>query len=76
MALLKLTDRYSVGRVESACAKALSYTPRPSLKSIQSILKSGADKLQDTESPSNTPVDISEYGFTREAEYYRKRGDE
>jgi len=76
MSLLKLTDLYSVGRVESACAKALSYTPRPSLKSIQSILKSGADKLTDNEIPVKTPVNTSEYGFTRGADYYKKRGDE
>ena len=41
MALLKLTDKYPPERLENACRKALSYTPQPSYKSIQSILKSG-----------------------------------
>ena len=41
MALLKLADRYSAQRLESACRKALSYTSYPSLKSIQSILNRG-----------------------------------
>ena len=45
MALLKLADRYSSQRLESACRKALSYTSSPSLKSVQSILTSGQDKL-------------------------------
>ena len=46
MALLKLADRYSVTRVEAACARALSYTPNPSYKNIITILKSGQDKLK------------------------------
>lgn len=29
--LMKLADRYGTGRLENACAKALSYTPSPSL---------------------------------------------
>ena len=43
--LLKLADRYSAQRLESACRKALSYTTSPSLKSVQTILKSGQDRL-------------------------------
>ncbi|WP_410514036.1 hypothetical protein PaeBR_08420 [Paenibacillus sp. BR2-3] len=31
MALLKLADKHGVIRLEAACARALSYTPRPSL---------------------------------------------
>ena len=61
-ALLHLADKYSAHRLESACEKAFSYTSRPSLKSVQSILKSGQDKIPfstTTASPS------SEYGFTR-----------
>lgn len=30
--LMKLADRYGTERLENACAKALSYTPAPSLK--------------------------------------------
>lgn len=70
MALLKLADKYSVARLEAACAKALSYTPRPSFKNIFAILKSGQDKIIDTEpAPSNA----GEYGFTRGADYYTRR---
>jgi transposase len=69
MVLLKLADKYSVERLDAACAKALSYTPRPSFKSIQAILKSGQDKIHN---PPATPSNSSEYGFTRGADYYRR----
>ena len=61
MALLKLADRYSPQRLEIACRKALSYTTSPSLKSVQSILKSGQDKLLDEDAPAGwkSPKPIS-----------------
>ena len=72
MALLRLSNQYSAERLESACAKALFYTPSPSYKSIQTILKSGQDALakekNDLPSPNN-----SEFGFTRGADYYGRR---
>lgn len=71
MALLKLSDTYSSNRVESACSKALSFTPAPSLKSIQSILKSGQDKLLSQE-PEPEPTVSTRRGFTRGADYYRR----
>ena len=70
MALLKLADKYSSERLESACAKALSYTPRPSFKSISAILKSGQDKIENSELTSSK---TSEYGFVRGADYYKGR---
>jgi len=70
MALLKLADKYSVERLETSCAKALSYTGRPSFKSIQAILRSGQDKIQE-EPPASPPS--SEYGLTRGADYYSRR---
>ena len=69
MALLKLTDKYPPERLESACQKALSYTPQPSYKSIQSILKSGQDKLL-LEEPEPTMKKASQYSYTRGADYY------
>jgi len=72
MALLKLSDKYSSLRLEAACAKALFYTPHPSFKNVEAILKSGQDKLPDrkNEAPQNT----ENRGLTRGADYY-KRGD-
>lgn len=75
MALLKLADKYSAQRLESACARALSYTTRPSLKSVQAILKSGQDKLFESEPAPETTSAASQYGFTRGAEYYKRRDD-
>ena len=66
MALLKLSDSYSPERLETACDKALFYTPRPSYKSIQTILKSGQDR---PEPPAPAPT--SSHGFTRGADYYK-----
>ena len=66
MALLKLSEQYTKERLEAACAKALFYTPRPSYKSIQTILKSGQDKKTDEH-----PQISSQYGFTRGADYYK-----
>lgn len=67
MALLKLSDQYTPERLETACAKALFYTPRPSYKAIQTILKSGQDKPSDEPETSSAP---SEFGFTRGPGYY------
>ena len=65
MALLKLSEQYTPERLESACAKALFYTPRPTYKGIQTILKSGQDKPVGL-----SPAKSSEHGFTRGADYY------
>lgn len=64
MALLKLAERYSPQRLENACRKALSYTSSPSLKSVQSILKSGQDKLLD-EDALPKPEEPKAHKFTR-----------
>ena len=68
MGLLKSADKYTPERLENACRKALTFTPRPSLKNIQVILSSGQDKVEE-----HTPVpseSSAKYGFTRGAEYY------
>ncbi|NJD04015.1 MAG: IS21 family transposase [Ruminiclostridium sp.] len=66
MGLLKLVDRYSTDRLETACKKALSYTSSPSYKSIKNILIAGQDKPQES-SPAPTH---NTYGITRGASYY------
>lgn len=75
MALLKLADKYSPQTLEEACKRALSYTPRPSLKSVQAILKSGQVKLLTDYSESETEDIDSQYAFTRGPDYYRKGDD-
>src|SRR5690625_2876522 len=70
--LMKLADKYSIERIEKACERVLSYTPRPKLKSIQTILKTGHDKLplENTKTQSSTREYDNAYGFTRGADYY------
>jgi hypothetical protein len=71
MALLKLADKFTPERLEAACAKALSYTPRPSYKSVSAILNAGQDKL-----PVDTAVSkVSAYGFVRGADHYKGGAD-
>ena len=67
MGLLKLADKYTSERLEAACMKALTFTPRPSLKNIQAILSSGQDKAVEESTEKSSE---SKYGFTRGAEYY------
>jgi len=67
MAVLKLSDAYTPERLEMACTKALSYTPRPNYKNIAAILKSGQDKISEAKSVESK----NEFGFTRGADYYK-----
>jgi len=67
--LLKLADRYSPESLEAACGKALSYTPRPTVKIVQAILKSLQNHPSDDEKEPQKP---SGRGFTRGADYYRR----
>lgn len=70
--LMKLADRYGTDRLENACAKALSYTPNPSLKNISTILKNGQDKVVLTsESARVSNKESLKYGITRGASYYK-----
>lgn len=71
MGLLRLADKYSVIRLENACARALYYTPNPSYKSVKTILETGQDKLE-SENSSYSPKTINQdaHGFTRGADYY------
>ncbi|KPU42595.1 hypothetical protein OXPF_38600 [Oxobacter pfennigii] len=69
MGLLKLADKYTTGRLESACEKALSYTASPSYKSIQNILAINQDKSVSAISEEETTHKNS-HGITRGAGYY------
>jgi len=70
MALLKLSDRFSPQRLEAACAKALSFSPRPGYKSIEAILKSGQDRISENTKAVIGP-EPSKFGFTRGSNYYK-----
>jgi hypothetical protein len=72
IALLKLSGVYSPARLEQACARALSFTERPSLKSVQIILKSGQDNPTRDEPAPGLPQ-ASSGRFVRGKEYYRRQ---
>ena len=75
IALLKLSDTHTAARLEQACKRALSFTERPSLKSVQIILKSGQDNLPQHETVPQQPQ-TSNFAFTRGKEYYRRKEEE
>ena len=72
MGLLKLADRYSVDRLESACHKALLYTATPSYKSIKNILAAGQDKSGAVSTVSSSNTTQNKHAITRGADYYRR----
>ena len=65
--LLQMTKKYSVKRLDSACAKALSYTSSPSYKIVKDILLTQKDEPQeDIQETAKKPR-----GITRGASYYK-----
>jgi hypothetical protein len=72
-ALLKLGETHGFEELELACERALTYTASPTLKIVQTILKSDKPRSTEVPKPSTEP---SKYSFTRGADYYGKEGDE
>lgn len=71
MGLLKLAEKYSAAALERACTKALSYSGKPSYKSIKNLLaasKAKPDITSDAEDSSPEPV--KPHGITRGVRYY------
>jgi hypothetical protein len=67
--LMRLADRYGHNRLESACAGSLGYTSTPNIKTIDTILRTGHDKIeQEAAAKEGTPG--SRCGFTRGAAYF------
>ena len=67
MGLLKLADKYSPAQLEKACEKALSYTGKPSYKSIKNLLIVMKESSDDT---SEGTKQEAPRGITRGARYY------
>lgn len=67
--LTNMADKYTFQRLEDACARALSYTVTPNIKTIRTILQTGQDKVK-KEAPSN-PSAGGSYAFTRGASYFK-----
>jgi hypothetical protein len=71
--LTRLSDRYGHERIENACARAMSYSTEPSIRSISTILKNGQDAVK-RESGSPKITVGNQYGITRGADYFRRGG--
>ena len=67
MGLLKLAEKHSPEKLEQVCATALSYSGKPSYKSIKNLLAATKDE-PDTGSESSQAV--KPHGITRGARYY------
>lgn len=71
MGLLKLAEKHSPAKLEQACAKALSYSGKPSYKSIKNLLaamKDNPNLMSDETEISKTAA--KPHGITRGARYY------
>ena len=73
--LMKLGERYSKERLEMACMRVFAYGTTPSIRNINSILKSRLD-IKPKNSAVKEPLQNSNrYGITRGAAYFKKGGD-
>lgn len=68
MGLLKLAEKHTSQKLESACEKALQYSASPSYKSIKNLLVN----LKASQEPvkEDTSRKVNSYGITRGAGYY------
>ena len=71
MGLLKLAEKYSPEKLEQVCAKALSYSAKPSYKSIKNLLAAMKDSPDDISNASKESQAAEKpHGITRGARYY------
>ena len=71
--MTKLAERYGERRLERACERLLTFTAAPSIRTLNTILKNGQDKLP-TDDLSGPQRDSAQHGITRGAAYFRKGG--
>ena len=71
--MTKLAERYGEKRLERACERLLAFTAAPSIRTLNTILKNGQDKLP-TDDLSGLQRDSAQHGITRGAAYFRKGG--
>ena len=69
LGLLKLSDKYGVERLESACRISWSLTKSPSYKSINLILKNGSDRMSPLPLPEEKQ-ESDEFSLKRGSDYY------
>ena len=69
MGLLRLADKHTTQRLERACERALSYSGKPSYKSIKNLLTVMGQELDD-DLASEADAQTKPRGITRGARYY------
>ena len=72
---MKLGARYSKERLEMACTRVLAYRTTPSIRNINSILKSRLDIKPKNSAVKESHQNSNRYGITRGAAYFKKGGD-
>ena len=70
MGLLKLAAKYSPEKLEQVCAKALSYSGKPSYKSIKNLLAATKDSPDTISDAPKSSQAAKPHGITRGARYY------
>lgn len=68
--LKKSERRYTKYEIERACKMVVSVTKRPTVKSIQTVLKNNKKNDAEKELKHNKEVSENNYSFTRGASYY------
>lgn len=69
--LKKLKRRYTKYEIERACKMITTMTNRPTVKSLQTILKNNKKNDAEQELKHKTEMNENNYGFTRGATYYK-----
>ena len=71
MGLLKLAEKYSPAKLEQACAKALSYSGKPSYKSLNNLLAATKNEpAPESGSVTSSQAEAKPHGITRGSRYY------
>ena len=63
---MKLADRYGHLRIENACARSLVYPPTPNIKTINTVLRTGHDKIENQAAATESDPG-GRFGFNRGA---------
>jgi transposase len=73
LALSKLVSQYSERELEVACEKSLAFSPRVSLNTLKTILKTEREITTTTHPKKKNISHSNEHGFVRGADYYGRK---
>ena len=72
--LTRLEQRYGKKRLEKACERLLAFTNTPSIRTLNTILKNGQDRLALAAEQEQHNA-VKQHGITRGAASFRRGGD-